>query len=117
MSGTFLAYTVVTLLAVAANAFSATFDFVRHERVLVNMDRTGVPRAWIRPLGAAKAAGAAGLLLGFAVPWIGTAAAAGLTLFFVGAIGAHVRGRNPDLAPVTFFLALAVAALVSSLVR
>lgn len=117
MSGTFLAYTVVTLLAVAANSFSATVDFIRHPRVLTNMDRTGVPRSWIYPLGAAKAAGAAGLLAGFAVPFLGSAAAACLGVFFIGALGAHVRARNWDVAPPTVFLVLAVGALVLSLTR
>ncbi len=117
MSGTFLAYTVVTLLAVAANSFSATVDFIHYPRVLTNMDRTGVPRSWLYPLGAAKAAGAAGLLAGFAVPFVGTTAAAGLSLFFVGALVAHVRARNWDVAPPTVFLALAVGALTLSVAR
>lgn len=117
MSGTFLAYTVVTLLAVAANSFSATVDFIRFERVVANMDRTGVPRSWLYPLGAAKAAGAAGLLAGFAVPFLGTAAAACLSVFFVGALGAHVRARNWDVVPPTVFLLLAVGAMALSLAR
>jgi hypothetical protein len=41
------------------------------------------------PFGTLLAAGALGLLVGFAVPVIGTAAAIGLVLYFLGAVGAH----------------------------
>jgi hypothetical protein len=33
----FIAYVVVTLLAAAANIFSATLDFIRYRQVLINM--------------------------------------------------------------------------------
>ena len=33
----FTAYIVVTLLAAVANAFSATFDFIRFKQILINM--------------------------------------------------------------------------------
>ena len=54
--------------------------------------------------------GAAGLPLGLAVPVVGLAAAAGVTLFFVGAIITHVRARWGLPAPMPFFV-MAVAAL------
>jgi hypothetical protein len=73
----FIAYVVVAILAAAANSFSAYMDLVRHERVAAVMDRGRVPRSWMIPLGVLKAAGALGLLVGFAVPLIGTAASAG----------------------------------------
>ena len=86
----FIAYVVVTLLAAAANIFSATLDFVRYKQVLINMAKAGVSVSWITPLGILKAAGAMGLLVGIGVPLIGTAAAIGLILFFVGAIITHL---------------------------
>jgi hypothetical protein len=63
-------------------------------------------------LGILKAAGATGLLVGIGVPLIGTAAAIGLILFFVGAIIIHLRARDYSLGPAVAFLLLAVAALV-----
>lgn len=39
----FTAYVVVTLLAIAANAFAATLDFVRYEQNLISMVKVGVP--------------------------------------------------------------------------
>jgi hypothetical protein len=57
-------------------------------------------------------AGAVGLLVGLAVPAIGVAAAAGLGLLMVGAIGAHVRvsdSRNAVPAALLLVLSVAVA--------
>ena len=112
----FSAYVAVTLLAIAANAFAATLDFVRHKRVLINAARLGVAESWLTMLGILKAAGALGLLLGLiGVPLVGTAAAIGLVLFFVGAIIAHLRARDYSIGPAAAYLLLAVAALVLDL--
>jgi hypothetical protein len=107
----FAAYIVVTLLAAAANIFSATCDFVRYEKVSIAMAKAGVPKSWMTTLGILKAAGALGLLVGIGVPLIGIAAATGLILFFVGAIITHLRGRDYSLGPAIVFLLLAVTAL------
>jgi len=111
----FTAYVVVTVLAAAANVFSATLDFVRYKQVLINMAKAGVPESWITMLGILKAAGALGLLVGFGVPLIGTAAAVGLVLFFVAAIVTHLRARDYSFGLAVGFLTLAVAALVLGL--
>lgn len=106
------AYLIVTFVAAAANFFSAGADFVRYPQVAISMDRAGVPQSWMMPLGMLKAAGAAGLLVGIVVPPIGIAAAAGLVLFFIGALVTHVRGHFYAFAFPSAFLALAVAALM-----
>lgn len=111
----FTAYVTVTLLAVVANAFSATMDLVGHPRVAAVMERGNLPLSWMTPLGLLKAAGVLGLLAGFAVPVVGTAAGAGLTLFFVCAIVVHLRARYYEFGTVLTFLALAAAALVLGL--
>jgi hypothetical protein len=108
----FIAYIIVTVLAAAANIFSATLDFIRFKQVLINMQKAGVSESWITTLGILKAAGAAGLLIGIRVPLIGTAAATGLTLFFVGAIITHLRARDYSFGLAVVFLLLVVAALV-----
>ena len=108
----FTAYIVVTILAAAANIFSATLDFIRYKQILINMGRVGVPESWITMLGILKAAGALGLLIGIWVPLIGTTAAIGLVLFFVGAIITHLRARDYSFGLAVVFLLLAVAALV-----
>jgi hypothetical protein len=107
----FIAYIVATLLAAAANLFSATCDFVRYKQVSIAMAKAGVPESWMTMLGVLKAAGALGLLLGIGVPLIGTAAALGLILFFVGAIITHVRAHDYSFGLAVVFLFLAVGTL------
>ena len=108
----FTAYIIVTLIAAAANAFSATLDFIRYNQVLINMAKASVPESWVTTLGTLKAAGALGLLVGIGVPVIGTAAAVGLVLFFVGAIITHLRAGDYSFGLAVVFLLLAIAALV-----
>ncbi len=108
----FIAYVSVTILAAAANIFSATLDFTRYKQILINMARVGVPQSWITTLGILKTAGAIGLLIGIGAPLIGTAAAIGLVLFFVGAIIIHLRARDYSFGLAVVFLLLAVAVLV-----
>jgi hypothetical protein len=68
---------------------------------------------------ALQAAGAAGLLAGLlGVPVIGVAAASGLVLFFAVALAVHLRARAyRSLPSPLFFLALAAATLVLTLLR
>ena len=84
-------YAVVTVLTAAALAYGAYLDFVGHASIVAIADRLRVPRSWMAPLGACLAAGSLGLLAGFAVPVLGTAAGVGLVLYFLAAIGAHLR--------------------------
>jgi DoxX-like family len=108
----FIAYIVVTVLAAAANVFSATLDFIRYKQILINMARVGVSESWLTTLGILKAAGALGLLVGIRVPLIGIAAAIGLVLVFIAAIIIHVRGRDYSFGLAIVFLLLALAALI-----
>ena len=62
-------------------------------------------------LGVLKAAGALGLLIGIRVPAVGIAAAAGLVLFFIGAIITHLRWRDYSFGLAIVFLLLAIVAL------
>lgn len=115
----FTAYVVVTLLAIAAFAFSGIAAIVHFKPILPGMARAGVPESWLTfPIGTLKTAGAVGLLLGvLGVPLIGTAAAIGLILFFVCAIYTHMRAGDysPQFGLAIGLLALAVAALVLDL--
>ena len=108
----FTAYLIVTVLAAAANIFSATCDFVRYKKVSIAMAKAGVPESWMTMLGILKGAGALGLLVGIGVPLIGTVAAVGLILFFVAAIITHLRAHDYSFGLAVVFLLLAVVALV-----
>ena len=112
----FTAYVVVTLLAIAASTFVAIANFLRLNFVLGTASKVGVSESWMTTLGTLNAAAALGLLFGLiGVPPIGTAAAVGLVLYFVGAIITHLRARDYSIGPAAAFLVLAVAALVLGL--
>ena len=111
----FAAYLTVTLLASAANGLAAVANLIGHEYPKTQADRLRIPRSWMRPLGTLLAAGAVGLLVGLAVPALGTLAAAGLVLYFLGAFGAHLRARDYQVGPWAMFFSLAVAALAVNL--
>ena len=107
-------YIAVTILAASAYGWAAYMNFVRHESVIEVAERVRVPPSWMLPLGSILAAGALGLLVGFAVPAIGTAAAVGFVLYFLCAVGAHLRVGD-QFGTAAIFLLLAMAALLVSL--
>ncbi|NYI04670.1 DoxX family protein [Allostreptomyces psammosilenae] len=115
----FTAYAVTTVIAIAATAWSALVDLTRARFVLANAEEVGVPRSWLPWLAAVKGAGAAGLLLGLlGARSLGVAAAAGLVLFFVGAVAAHVRRSvYHNIGFAAGYLGLAVLALVLAVAR
>jgi len=105
------ALVAITVLTAAANLFSAIADFVRYQPILDSMAAVGVPRSLLPLLGVLKAAGAIGILAGLALPWLGTAAAAGLVAFFLAAIGTHLRARDFMIGVPAGFLVLSAATL------
>ncbi|MGW5732954.1 MULTISPECIES: DoxX family protein [Streptomyces] len=106
-----VAYVIVAVMTIAYCLFSAGADFVRWERVGAAMDTVGVPRSWMPWLGVPKAAAALGLLMGFWIPVIAVAAAAGLVLFFGAAIVTHWRAHDHSFGLQHPFLLLAIATL------
>jgi hypothetical protein len=108
-------YVVITISAALANGYAACLNFVGANSVKVVADKVQVSQKWMIPLGVLLACGALGLLTGLAVPVLGTAAGIGLVLYFVCAVSAHVRVRDPKIAGAVSFLVLAVAALIADL--
>jgi DoxX-like family len=111
----FASYVAVTVLAAAFNGLTAIANLIGHDYPKSQADMLSVPRSWMLPLGTLLAAGALGLLAGFVVPVLGAAAAAGLVLYFAGALVAHLRVHDRHFGPWSFFFALAVAALAVNL--
>ena len=109
-------YLATTILAALATGYAASLNFVGAESVKLVADRVRVSRGWMVPLGVTLACGAVGLLTGFAVPALGTAAAIGLVLYFLCAVTAHVRVRDRQVGGAVFFLLLAAAALTTDVV-
>lgn len=99
-------YFVITILAALANGYAASLNFVGAESVKVVADRVNISRTWMVPFGVVLASGAGGLLAGFVVPTLGTAAAVGLVFYFICAVSAHVRARDPSVQGAVFFFVL-----------
>lgn len=114
----FAAYIAVTIAAALAGAYAAVLNFTGSTSVAETAGRLRVPVSWMTGLGFLLAAGSAGLVTGFAVPALGTAAACGLVAYFLSAAGAHLRARGTRLAnwlTWSAFFALALAALAVGL--
>ncbi|MEV7022748.1 DoxX family protein [Kitasatospora sp. NPDC093558] len=111
-----MAYVIVTVLGAVMAGFSAGSVFAGAKYVVEPLAEYGVPRSWWVWLGIAKAAGAAGLLVGLFVPGIGRLAAIGLILYFAGAALTVVRARCYAHVPFPLvYLAPAAASLVLGL--
>ncbi|MEU4076134.1 hypothetical protein DEJ45_18675 [Streptomyces venezuelae] len=103
---------VVTAVAAFMAGFSGLSVFLKAAYVVGPLAEYGVPRAWWNLLGAAKVAGAVGLVAGIWVPVIGTLAAIGLILYFAGAVITVLRARSYGHVPFPLvYMAPAVATL------
>jgi DoxX-like family len=106
------AYTVVTILAAAMVAFSAVSIIRQAKWVVEPLADYGVPRSWWPWLGAAKATGAVGLLLGLSVPVIGAIAAVCLLAYFTGAVVTVARAHSYAHIPFPLMYAAPVLAVL-----
>jgi hypothetical protein len=107
---------IVTILAAAFVGFSAISVFLRAKWIVQPLSDYGVPRSWWPWLGAAKATGAAGLLVGLLVPIIGILAEICLVLYFTGAVITVIRARwYSHISYPLIYMAVVVAALVLEL--
>jgi hypothetical protein len=111
----FAAYVTVTVIAAVFTGTAAVTYLIGHEYPKAQADMKRIPRSWVPVLGILLAAGSLGLLAGFAVPVVGTLAAAGLVLYFVGALIAHLRVGSRQLVGWAVFFSTAVAALIINL--
>ncbi|MGC5008485.1 DoxX family protein [Streptomyces sp. DT203] len=113
----FAAYVTVTILGAVFNGAAAVTYLIGHEYPKTQADMKGIHRKWVPVLGMLLAAGTVGLLAGLAVPFLGTLAASGLVLYFIGAIIAHLRVGSRDIVGGIVFLSTAAAALALGLVH
>lgn len=111
----FAVYATITILASLVNGGAAVVYLIGHEFPKAQLDMKGLPRSWAPVLGLLLAAGALGLLGGFALPMLGTLAGAGLVVYFIVALLAHLRVGSRNLANWAGFLAISVAALAVNL--
>jgi hypothetical protein len=107
----FTGYVVVNAVLAAAMAWCAFAEFTRFNGIPAMMAKARVPLAWLPWLASAKAVALVGVAVGFVVPVIGTAAAVGVALYFVGALVRHATARDANVGGAIIFLLLACAAL------
>ena len=109
---------VATLLGLVATV-SGMGKLRRMPQVVETMHAVGVKDNQIPMLAALELLGAAGLLIGIWLPFIGTLAALGLTLYFLGAVFAHVRAKAPfsDAIPALGLMVLSLVTLFLELAR
>lgn len=111
----YVVYLVITCMAALVNGYAAFLNFSGAESVKITADRVRVPRGWMVPLGIVLACGTVGLVAGFAVPVLGTAAGVGLVVYFICALTAHLRVGDRQIGGALFFLLLAAAALFTNI--
>jgi hypothetical protein len=112
-----IAYAVVAILLAVALVGSGMAKLTRQPRVVEGVgDVVGVPMQYCPVLAALEFAGAAGLIIGLWVPALGVAAGIGVVLYFLGAVVAHLRVGDHDLAAPIGLALIAVAAVVLRLV-
>ncbi len=106
-------YLTVTIVASIAALGGAVLNLTEHRVPVTEARRLSVPMEWLRfPIGTAYGLGFLGLLAGVAVPAVGIVAATGFVVFFVLAIGAHLRVGDRSLGRAAVGLALASVTLV-----
>jgi hypothetical protein len=79
------------------------------------LEDVGFPVRYLPLLAAVKVAAAVGLVAGLWVPYLGLAASAGLLVYFVLAIGSHLRKRDigRNLMNATALLGFSTAVFVT----
>jgi uncharacterized membrane protein YphA (DoxX/SURF4 family) len=115
----FIAYVVIGIPLALLLLVSARAKLTRDQRIVDGIGGLGVPLAMFPFLAYCEIAGGAGLLLGIWYAPLGIAAAVGLVLYFIGAVGAHLRTQDfkglPTPLAILIFAAAALALRAVSL--
>lgn len=112
----FIATIVLSVLVAAAVLGSGAAKLAGAKQSIAIRDRLGVTPGLWRGIGILELGAAAGLAAGLAVPVLGIAAAVGLVLLLIGAIGAHARSHDlSNAVPAVGLLLLTIAAVITRL--
>ena len=111
----FAAYVTINIIASIFTGIAAITYLIGHPYPKAQTEIKRLPSSWVPRLGSTLAAGSLGLLIGFALPVLGTLASLGLVLYFIGAFIAHMRVGSRNLIGWAIFFVSAVAALVVNL--
>lgn len=111
----FVATVIVSLLLAALLCVSATLKLRRQPAIVESMQTVGVTGPTLNYLAYVLYLGAVGLVIGLFLAPIGVLAALCLVIYFVLAVGAHVRAQ--DTAHMLTPALLAVLSLVALVLR
>jgi hypothetical protein len=112
----FIATIVLSVLVAAAVLGSGAAKLAGAQQSIAIRDRLGVTAGLWRGVGVLEFAAAVGLAAGLAVHVLGIAAAVGLVLLLIGAIGTHARAHDlSHAAPAVGLLLLTIAAALTRL--
>jgi hypothetical protein len=103
---------VLSVGIAAVCALTAWGDVTGQPSVVAAMERLGVPGRLVPWLALAKSVAAAGLLAGIVAPAIAVTAAAGASVYFAGAVHAHVRVRDGAAHTAPAFILLTASLLL-----
>ncbi|RDI63881.1 DoxX family protein [Nocardia pseudobrasiliensis] len=107
-----IATLILSVLLALAMLHSGVMKFVRPAWIRRFAEAVHLTTPQLAVLGSLQIAATIGLLWGIWFPPFAIAAAIGLVLYFVGAIGAHIRSGDRNMVGATGFLALSIATLI-----
>jgi hypothetical protein len=107
-----LAYDIAGIVLALMLLVSAYTKLTRNQQLVDGLTGLGVPLGMFPFLAACEIAGAAGLVIGIWWGPLGIAAAVGLVLYFVGAVGTHLRKSDYKGTPSPAVLLLASTAVL-----
>jgi uncharacterized membrane protein YphA (DoxX/SURF4 family) len=102
-----IAYDIVGILLALILLASAVGKLTHLTPVVDNLTGLGVPLGMFPYLAACEITGAIGLVIGLWYPPLGTAAALGVVLYFVGAVSAHLRKSDFKGVPTAAIMLVA----------
>jgi hypothetical protein len=103
---------VVSTLFAIILVLSAGGKLARQESQMATLRKVGFPDDKVWLLAAAEIAGGIGLVVGLFWWLLGVAAAAGVILYFLGAILSHLRMHDRNVTAAAAMLVFVAAALV-----
>lgn len=103
---------IASIVLAAILLLSAIGKLTQAPQVVANLALANVEPPQFKPLAAIELVAVIGLIIGLWWTPLGVAAAVGTTIYFIGAIAAHLRNGNRDIGPAAFLLALSVAVVL-----
>jgi uncharacterized membrane protein YphA (DoxX/SURF4 family) len=107
--------TIVAVVLAVLFLLSGATKLFAHPVSVDARDKLAVPATAWSLIGSAEIAGATGVLLGLSVRPLGIAAAVGLVVVGMGAVGAHRRAHDSPATAAPALLALVLAATTLTL--